>query len=152
MDFKSLLPNFSEIAKTDWSKPSLDSKDTLGVAAMLSVVLMIIFTFLNWYEVDLGVLGKVEDTGIDVYCGVIGLIAALIAGVGVLYGHYSLVFTAAVIALIFGIDGMTLAPEDEDAREYIKNADIEIKHTGAVLFTIASVVTGLIAYVKINKK
>ena len=44
MDFKSLLPNFSEIAKTDWSKPQLDSKDTLGVAAMLSVVLMIIFT------------------------------------------------------------------------------------------------------------
>lgn len=113
---------------------------------------MLIFTFLNWYEINLGPLGKVEQAGIDVYCGIIGLIAALIAGVGVLYGHYSLVFTVAVVALIFGIDGMTLAPEDETAREIIKGANIEIKHTGAVLFTIASVLTGLIAYIKINKK
>ena len=152
MDFKSLLPNFSEIAKTDWSKPTINSKDTLGLAGLVSVALMIIFVFLNWYEVDLSFLGKVEKAGINVYCGVIGLIAALIAGVGVLYGHYSLVFTAAVVALIFGIDGMTLAPEDKEAKELLERANIEIEHTGAVLFTIASVVTGLVAFLKINKK
>ena len=47
MDFKSLLPNFSEIAKTDWSKPKINTQDTLGVAALLGVALMVIFTFLN---------------------------------------------------------------------------------------------------------
>ena len=152
MDFKSLLPNFSEIAKTDWSKPKINTQDTLGVAALLGVALMVIFTFLNQYEVDLNWLGKVEKSGTDVYCGIIGLIAALIAGVGVVYGHWSLVFTAAAVALIFGIDGMTLQPEDENARELLKKANIEIEHTGAVLFTIASAVTGIIAYLKINKK
>jgi hypothetical protein len=170
MDFKTLLPDFNAIGKTDWAKPNFDTKNN-NVIPMLGAVLMVVFVFFSWTTLTQGD-EEATKLGITTWYGIFGFIMALGALVGVLYNHFSLTFTCAVLAIVFGIIGMVTLPDMEiegvkmtskeiqeqiDALKEAKKAGLpvklaEVSHLGAILFTVASAVAALGAYLKITKK
>ena len=163
MDFKTLLPDFEAIKKTDWAKPNLkvDTKDYTALALFAGAALMLIFVFLPWAtyadQVD-----SVSRLGITTWYGIFAFICAAAAVVGVLYNHTELALCAAVLALLFGILGVAIVPEmtyegktltSERIKEALeKNSKASLTHWGAYLYLVASVVTGAAAYLKITKK
>jgi purine-cytosine permease-like protein len=177
MDFKTLLPDFNAIGKTDWAKPDLkiDTKDTFKLVALAGAVLMLVFVFLPWTSINVtnpaNITGEGSKLGIATWYGVFALIMALVAVVGMLYKHTSLTFCAAVLGVIFGLIGLmsfpemqiTFAHKGKEITETIKNKEeweegikmmksSSLSHLGAILFTVASVVTAAGAYLKITKK
>lgn len=163
MDFKTFLPDFEAIKKTDWAKPNLkvDTKDYTALALFAGAALMLIFVFLPWAtyadQVD-----SVSRLGITTWYGIFAFICAAAAVVGVLYNHTELALCAAVLALLFGILGVAIVPEmtyegktltSERIKEALeKNSKASLTHWGAYLYLVASVVTGAAAYLKITKK
>lgn len=154
MDFKTLLPDFNAIGKTDWSKPEVkfDTNDAHGLAAIGGAALMLIFVFLPWCSVSW--LGQSESyLGITTWFGIFGFIMALAAVAGALYKHYTLTFCAAVLGVIFGIIGMIVVPDSTaEEVEMAKALGFEISHIGAILYLVACVAAGAGAYLKITKK
>lgn len=165
MDFKTLLPDFNAIGKTEWGKISMDTKNPMNLVMALGAVLMVVFVFLSWSTL------VVEDesytkAGISTWYGVFALIMGLVALVGVLYNHTSLAFCAAVLGLVFGLMGVLIVPEmviegevnsPDEIKDGIKTLkkmglDCELKHLGAILYMVASGVTAVVAYLKIAKK
>lgn len=167
MDFKTLLPDFNAIGKTDWAKPDLkiDTKDTFKLVALAGAVLMLVFLFLSWTSITMsGTTGT--KMGLATWYGIFALIMTLGAIVGILYNHNSLTFSCAVLAVVFGIIGMCSIPDmtvegtaftSDQVKALIKaqkeaGKAVEVSHLGAILFTVASVVTAAGAYLKITKK
>lgn len=153
MDFKTLLPDFNALGKTDWSKPQVDTKDTKGLVAIAAAALMLIFVFLPWCKATW--MGQVGDSylGITTWYGILGLVVALAAVVGALYNQYPLTFTAAVLGVLFGVLGMIIVPDaTSEEVEFAKQLGIEISHIGAILYLIASVLAAGAAYLKISSK
>ncbi len=163
MDFKTFLPDFEAIKKTDWAKPNLkvDTKDYTALALFAGAALMLIFVFLPWatYAVE---DESVSRLGITTWYGIFAFICAAAAVVGVLYNHTKLALCAAVLALLFGILGVAIVPDmtyegttvtGEKIKELVeKNSKASLSHLGAYLYLVASVVTGAAAYLKITKK
>ena len=173
MDFKTLLPDFNAIGKTEWGKPSVDTKDTMNLVALVGVVLMVVFVFLPWAKLTVSALGESAEgsrLGITLWYGIFGLICALAALVGVLYKHTSLTFCAAVLGLVFGLIGLLSVPDFTIAGEKVTSDEVKtaleaskltkvagvggasISHLGAILYMVASGVTAVAAYLKIAKK
>lgn len=163
MDFKTFLPDFEAIKKTDWAKPNLkvDTKDYTALALFAGAALMLIFVFLPWATYA-DQVGSVSRLGITTWYGIFAFICAAAAVVGVLYNHTELALCAAVLALLFGILGVAIVPEmtyegktltSERIKEALeKNSKASLTHWGAYLYLVASVVTGAAAYLKITKK
>jgi hypothetical protein len=175
MDLNKFLPDSNAIRKTDWSKPDLnfDTKDPFRLIAAGGALLMIIFVFLPWctYEINAFSASRI---GITTWYGIFGFLLAVVALGGVLYNHYSLTFTAAVVGIIVAIIGMTVVPtiimhgkpytgsviqaliadmEYKAARFGSRNFDVPtLSHTGAILYLVATLVAGVGAYLKMTKK
>ena len=154
MDLNALLPDFSAIGKTDWSKPEVkfDTKDIPGLAAIGGAALMLIFVFLPWCKATwLGQTGDVH-LGITTWYGILGFIMALVAVAGSLYKQYSITFWAAVLGVLFGVIGMVVVPDaSAEELEMAKKLGIEISHVGAILYLVASLVAGAGAFLKVTK-
>jgi glucan phosphoethanolaminetransferase (alkaline phosphatase superfamily) len=163
MDFKTFLPDFNAVAKTNWAKPQLkiDTKDPIGLALLGGAVLMLIFVFLPWTTVTNN--GEsVSKLGIVNWFGIFAFLCAAVAVAGVLYNHTELAFCAAVLAVLFGILGAVIVPDitengitltGEKIKKMVEaNSKASISHWGAYLYLVASVVTGAAAYLKITKK
>lgn len=177
MDLSTLLPDFNAIGKTDWSKPKIDTKDSINLFSFIASALMVAFVFLSWIKLtatfDMGVNVNAEGTkmGIETWYGVCALICGLAAVVGCLYQHVTLTFSAAVLGIVFGIVGymsfpevtLTISAMGESTTEVVKDLDdwkegveyaksSDISHLGAILYTVASAVAALTAYKKIANK
>jgi hypothetical protein len=171
MDLKTLLPDFNAIGKTDWSKPNFDTK-SMNLLSFLGAVLMVAFVFFSWTKIVDVDSSEYTKLGVTTWFGILGLVMAIGALVGVLYNHNSLTFSCAALAIVFGIIGIMVIPEMEiegvtytadEIKEIVKNSKeykaqgltnkvVEISHLGAILFTVASAVTAFGAFIKINKK
>ena len=178
MDLKTLLPDFEAIGKTDWSKPKIDTKDSVTLFSFIASALMVVFVFLSWIKLtatyDLGYFNanaEGEKMGVETWYGVCALICGLTAVVGCLYQHTTLTFSAAVLGLVFGIVGYMSFPEIsvkvsamglsetevvkslDDWKEGVEDAkSSDISHLGAILYMVASAVAALTAYKKISKQ
>lgn len=163
MDFKTLLPDFNAIGKTDWSKPSVDTSNKLNLVTLGGAVLMLVFVFLPWAKVSALTVTLASKIGIVTWYGILGFIMALAALVGMLYKHVTLTFSAAVLGVVFGILGMVLCPSmtyegttltGSEIKEMVDGAMglMSLSHLGAILYTVAAVVTAVCAYLKITKK
>ena len=47
MDYKEFVPDFEAVGKTDWSKPEVDTNDTMSLLTLGGAALMLIFVFLR---------------------------------------------------------------------------------------------------------
>lgn len=152
MDFNKLLPDFNAIGKTDWAKPQVDTKDVMGLVALVGAALMLIFVFLPWCKATwLGQTGEVY-LGITTWYGILGFIMALVAVAGSLYKQYSFTFWAAVLGVLFGIIGMIVVPDTSaEELELAKMLGIKVSHVGAILYLVASLVAGAGAFLKATK-
>lgn len=152
MDFNKLLPDFNAIGKTDWAKPQVDTKDVMGLVALVGAALMLIFVFLPWCKATW--LGQTGDVylGITTWYGILGFIMALVAVAGSLYKQYSFTFWAAVLGVLFGIIGMIVVPDSSaEELELAKMLGIKVSHVGAILYLVASLVAGAGAFLKATK-
>lgn len=152
MDFNKLLPDFNAIGKTDWAKPQVDTKDLMGLVALVGAALMLIFVFLPWCKATW--LGQTGDVylGITTWYGILGFIMALVAVAGSLYKQYSFTFWAAVLGVLFGIIGMIVVPDSSaEELELAKMLGIKVSHVGAILYLVASLVAGAGAFLKATK-
>lgn len=156
MDFKTLLPDFNAIKKTDWAKPQVDTKDTMGLVALGAAALMVIFVFLPWTKLE-----DFSHMGLTTWYGALAFVMALCAVVGVLYNHPTLTFSASALGVIFGFLGIVLVASltqngvtvsGDKVKEYAENHDKSISHLGAILYLVASVASAALAYLKIAKK
>ena len=168
MDFKTLLPNFDAVKKTDWAKPQLnvDTKDPFRLVMLAGAVLMLVFVFLPWITVtasassSLGQAGSVatKTLGIATWYGFFAFLCAAVAIVGALYKHTELAFCAAVLGVLFGLLGVMISPDVANAEAevsvggYSAKAKTTVGHLGAILYLVATVVTAAAAYLKITKK
>lgn len=162
MDFKTLLPDFEAIKKTDWAKPQLkvDTKDTMGLVMYAGAALMVIFTFFSWCTLTAGD-ASASKLGITTWYGIFAFICAAAAVVGVLYKHTTLTFTAATLGVLFAVLGIVLIPSltfdgvtynAEEIKELLKNnSKASLSHLGAILYLVATVATAA-AYLKVTKK
>jgi len=152
MDFNKLLPDFNAIGKTDWAKPQVDTKDIMGLVALVGAALMLIFVFLPWCKATW--LGQTGDAylGITTWYGILGFIMALVAVAGSLYKQYSFTFWAAVLGVLFGIIGMIVVPDTSaEELELAKMLGVKVSHVGAILYLVASLVAGAGAFLKATK-
>ena len=160
MDFKTLLPDFEAIKKTDWGKPQVDTKDTMNLVMLGGAALMVIFTFLSWCTYSEG--GKsVSVLGITTWYGIFAFLCAAVALAGVLYKHTTLTFCAAVLGVLFGVLGMVLyssctvdgvTVDAKILKATVEAGKASVSHLGAILYLVATVATAAAAYLKITKK
>lgn len=160
MDFKTLLPDFEAIKKTDWAKPQVDTKDTMNLVMLGGAALMVIFTFLSWCTYsEKG--ESVSVLGITTWYGIFAFLCAAIALAGVLYKHTTLTFCAAVLGVLFGVLGMVLyssytidgvTVDAKLVKEAVEDGKCSVSHLGAILYLVATVATAGAAYLKITKK
>lgn len=166
MDFKTFLPDFDAVKKTDWGKPQLkvDTKDPIGLAFLAGAVLMVVFVFLPWITVtgsSAAGSASVKTLGISTWYGVFAFLCGAVAVVGVLYKHTELAFCAAVLGVLFGVIGVIIEPAvsgevsadvSYGGMQASAKAKVTVSHLGAYLYLVATVVTGAAAYLKITKK
>ena len=163
MDFNKLLPDFNAIGKTDWAKPQVDTKDVMGLVALVGAALMLIFVFLPWCKATwLGQTGEVY-LGITTWYGILGLVFALVALYGILYKQIQFVFWGAVLAVVMGLIGwLSMADITVLGRE-ITVAKIKeslkwdpnaytFGHIGAILFFFTSAALAVFSFLQINKE
>ena len=170
MDFKTFLPDFEAIKKTDWAKPQVDTKDKTNLLMFVGAALMVVFVFFPWIKlsaVQFGNTWEGSDLGVTEWYGVFALLCGLAAVVGALYNHTTLAFTAAVLGLFFGLLGLLCFPEvtvkckgESDVisgasewEDVVKaSTKTSISRLGTILYLVATAVTGAVAYLKITKK
>lgn len=155
MDFTKLNPDFNALGRLDYSKPVIDTKNTIALIALVAAVLSVVFVFLPWFSVKVSMFGQSESAsrlGITTWYGIIGLIMALTAVAGVLYKQYALAFWAAVICVVLGfigwlsyasltMDGRTATADDI---KLAANFDaVTIGHLGAILFFFSSAIAAV---------
>lgn len=175
MDFKTLLPDFEAIKKTDWKKPQVDTKNTKNLAMLVCAGLMLLFVFFAWLKITAyggGVTYEGTKLGIATWYGVFAFVCALAAVAGCVYKHTTLTFCAAALGILFGLIGMMSFPEitveasahGRTATEVIKSAeqwdqcirDLRLDSSttstvGAGLYFFASIATTVLAYLNIKK-
>ena len=168
------IPDFGAIAKTDWGKPHIDTKNKMWLVMAGAAVLMVVFVFIPWETVTVS-RGSMSETasrlGITTWFGILGLISALVAVYGVFYKNLQFVFCGAVLAAVMGLIGwltivdVTLDGETMTAEE-IKLATsslvsavasafgtkISVGHIGAILFLVASLVLAGVSFLQIKKE
>ena len=178
MDFKTLIPDFNAVAKTDWAKPHIDTKDKNWLVVAGLVLLMVVFVFLPWQTFSTTAEGMTQSAsrlGITTWFGILGLVCALVAAYGVLYKSLQFVFCGAVLAAVMSLIGwlsivdMTVGGVTMPA-EAIKFADqaaemasavssafgggkieASVGHIGAILSLVASLATAVVSFLQIKK-
>ena len=173
MDFKKLIPDFNAVAKTDWAKPHIDTKDKNWLVVAGLVLLMVVFVFLPWETFSSsegGVSVSGSRLGITTWFGILGLVCALVAAYGALYKSLQFVFCGAVLGVVMAIigwfsyvditvEGVTMPAEavklaDEAvavAKAFGKNVDVSVGHIGAILSLVASLATAVVSFLQIKK-
>lgn len=152
MDFTKLNPDFNALGRLDYSKPVIDTKNTIALIALVAAVLSVVFVFLPWFSVKVSMFCQSESAsrlGITTWYGIIGLIMALTAVAGVLYKQYALAFWAAVICVVLGfisyasltMDGRTATADD--IKLVANFGDVTIGHLGAILFFFSSAIAAV---------
>ena len=168
MDYKKLIPDFSVVAKTDWAKPNLDTKNKTWLILAGASLLMVVFVFLPWQTLTVGPVSA-STLGVATWYGIIGLLAAVVARYGALYNQKQFVFCGAVLGAVLGLIGMFLTTSctyegvtltADQVKEFAKGADSEmgeavkasISHIGAILFLVASLVAAAVSFLQIKKE
>ena len=157
---KKFIPDFSVIAKTNWGKPNIDTKNKMWLVMAAAVLLMVVFAFIPWQTVTAGSV-SVSTLGVATWYGILGLVFALVVVYGVLYNQVKFVFCGAVLAALFGllgcilIAGCSVDGESYDAAEIatgVKLAGWKVSHIGAILFLVASLAAGVVSYLQIKNE
>lgn len=168
-DFNQLKPDFNAIAKTDWAKPQFDTTDIVKLIGTAASVLMLIFVFCPWFGVaDEG--ESVTRSGISLWYGILGLLAAVATIASFLYNHKALAVWTAVVGVIFAIIGLLSWPDltvegleipgdllkmgAEAAK--MEGEKVDIISWGAIMYLLSALVAGAAAFAnvigfKINK-
>ena len=163
MDFKKLIPDFSVIAKTNWAKPNLDTKNKMWLVMAAAVLLMVVFAFIPW-QVTTGTeegAKSASTLGVATWYGIIGLLAAVVALYGVLYNQVKFVFCGAVLAAVLGLigvltttgcalDGTTYTAKE--VVDFVKDKSLKVSHTGAILFLVASLAAAAVSFLQIKNE
>lgn len=173
MDFKTLLPDFEAIKKTDWKKPQVDTKDTKKLAMLVCAGLMLVFVFFAWLKLtaNTGVITyEGSKMGIATWYGFFAFLCALAAVAGCVYNHTTLTFCAAVLGILFALIGLMSFPEVTMTAVYRGQTDTEVvssaaqwdqvvervkssttSYIGAGLYLFASIATAVLAFLNIKK-
>ena len=173
MDFKTLLPDFEAIKKTDWKKPQVDTKYTKKFAMLVCAGLMLVFVFFAWLKLtaNTGVMTyEGSKMGIATWYGFFAFLCALAAVAGCVYNHTTLTFCAAVLGILFALIGLMSFPEiimtalyrgktytevvssEAQWNQFIENyKSTTISYTGAGLYLFASIATAVLAFLNIKK-
>lgn len=166
MDIKTFLPDFSAVAKSNWSKPSFNTSTPVNIAMLVGAALMLVFVFTPWTTFEYSSWGwKFEGStfGFTTWYGFLGFLCAVAAVVGVLYGHTELTFCAAVLGLLFGLLGVIMVADvseglieytSKEIKALVKDpyTSASVGHWGAYIYLVATVVTGAASYLWISKK
>ena len=171
---KKFIPDFSVIAKTNWGKPNIDTKNKMWLVMAVAAVLMVVFVFIPWETVTVSI-GSMSETGsrlgITTWFGILGLISALGAVYGVFYKNLQFVFCGALLAAVMGLIGwLTIVDVTNNGEtmtaEEIKlatssvgssvasafGAKISVGHIGAILFLVASLVAAGVSFLQIKNE
>lgn len=163
MDFKKLIPDFNAVAKTDWAKPHIDTKDKNWLVVAGLVLLMVIFVFLPWQTLTELVSGKSQSEsllGITTWCGVLSFILALVAAYGVLYKQIQFTFCSSVLVAVLALIGwltvfeMTKDGEvatSDQIKFFAELGAVKVSHIGAVLTLVAALATAAVSFLQIKK-
>ena len=169
MDYKKLIPDFSVIAKTDWAKPHIDTKDKNWLILVGAALLMVIFVFLPWQTLTVGKVSS-STLGVATWYGILGLLSALVAVYGILYKHIQFVFCGAALAAVLGLMGMFLTTScayegttltADQVKEFVKKGidkemgetvKASISHIGAILFLLVSLALAAVSFLQIKKE
>lgn len=163
MDANKLLPDFNAIGKTNWSKPEMNTKDTLWLVSAIGAFLMFVFLFLPWFGIsDEDSMGMTR-MGISMWPGIFALIGTVAAIVGVLYNHNGLAFCGATLSALFAlislfcvfslpieVFGISKELPAELIKEGIQDGKLSTVRYGAILHLICALVTGGVAFLKIS--
>jgi hypothetical protein len=163
MDYKKLIPDFSVIAKTDWAKPHIDTKDKNWLILAGCALLMVIFAFLPWQTLaPVKTAGQsITVLGVTTWCGILGLLSALVAVYGILYKHIQFVFCGAALAAVFGLIGSFVVTgysvngvsfPAEAAKALLAAGRATISHVGAILFLLVSLALAAVSFLQIKKE
>ena len=169
MDYKKLIPDFSVIAKTDWAKPNLDTKNKTWLIMAGAALLMVVFAFIPWQTVTQN-SASASTLGVATWYGFLGLLSALVVVYGVLYNQVKFVFCGAVLGAVLGLLGALLttgvtiagvsisaevvkawakATKDPETGEVVKAT---VSHIGAILFLVASLAAAAVSFLQIKKE
>lgn len=167
MDINNFLPNFDQLSKVDWSKPSINTNDNNRLLSLLGVVLMIVSLFVSWYTIEtkLGVGTTSEEAKITAeWYMIIAMIMTIVAAIGSIYNLDSFVSFAGIVSIIMAIIALTSYPEmvidgitysGEEVEEQIKEAKefklkLEESRTGAILNLIGGSIVTLSTLIRGN--
>ena len=156
MDYKKLIPDFSVIAKTDWAKPHIDTKDKNWLILVGAALLMVVFAFIPWQTATIKV-ASFNTLGVATWYGFLGLLSALVVVYGVLYNQIKFVFCGAVLAAFLGLLGCILVagysgvPASAVAIG-VKAGAVTVSHIGAILFLVASLAAAAVSFLQIKKE
>lgn len=174
MDFNKLIPDFSVVAKTDWAKPHIDTKNNAWLIMAGAALLMVVFVFIPWETVTVS-RGTMSETGsrlgITTWFGILSLISALGAVYGVFYKNLQFVFCGAVLAAVWSLvgwntivdvtkDGATMTAEEiklatsdlgSTVASVFAKVKITVGHIGAILSLVASLVAAVVSFSQIKK-
>ena len=173
MDFKTLLPDFEAIKKTDWKKPQVDTKNTKKLAMLVCAGLMLVFVFFAWLKLTANngvVTYEGAKMGIATWYGFFAFLCAVVAVAGCVYNHTTLTFCAAVLGILFALIGLMSFPEITVSATYRGQTDTEVikdanhweecakmfktvttSYVGAGLYLFASIGTAVLAFLNIKK-
>ena len=165
MDFKKLIPDFGAIAKTEWAKPHIDTKDKNWLVLAGAALLMVVFSFIPWVSISMAEVLSDSAIGLSTWVGLVYFLFALVAVYGVLYNQKSFVFCGAALAAVLALIGCLYVPEfqvtefgqsvvytAQDLRELEVLGIVKIGHIGAILSLVASLATAAVAFLQIKKE
>lgn len=136
------IPSNEELRETDWKNPEVDSKQPLSIVSFLCIIGMIAVVFIPWFAAGIKADGNkliLQSFGFSNWYGIAGIVAAVIAALGILYKHYSLTLCSTVAAVVIGLIGLTSTPQatfkvkfaDRETKEYVNEMldmyDLKIK-------------------------
>lgn len=173
MDFKTLLPDFEAIKKTDWKKPQVDTKNTKKLAMLICAGLMLVFVFFAWLKLSCSsgnITWEGAKMGIATWYGFFAFLCAVVAVAGCVYNHTTLTFCAAVLGILFALIGLMSFPEITISCTYNGKTETEVikdvdqwengakmfktatkSYIGAGLYLFASIGTAVLAFLNIKK-
>lgn len=151
------IPSNEELKGTDCKNPEVDSKSPVSIITLVCLLGMIAVIFIPWFAAGIkGDGDKImfQSLGIANWYGIVGLVAAVLAAIGMIYKHYSLTFCSTLAAVVIGIIGLTNTPEtkikvkfaDKDTKEVLNEVleEYDIKIKDITKIKLPSIVTEIV--------
>jgi hypothetical protein len=142
--FTGMKPDFAALSKIDFSKPQIQKDNKMWLALAGCAVAALIFCFFpSWISVTAEGYGvsHTETVSIfDVWYGIIGFIAILLAILFVLLGQYKFAVWAGLVIAAMAFFGIIDKPDGYDEAMEIVNAfgiDVNVSRWGAILSLVA---------------